>query len=106
MLDVKKNLIALAEREGFSQKQVAAELGITQQAYSAWFNRSKGFTLEHLEQVCDIINVSVVDVITYPAKYIDSATLPQECEECRRKQETIDNLNEYIRLLKSKNKKL
>lgn len=104
MNDVRKNLMALADREGFSQKQIAAELGITQQAYSAWFNRSKGFSFEHLERVCEIINVSVVDVITYPAKYIDSATLPQECEECRRKQETIDNLNEFIRLLKKKQK--
>lgn len=104
MLDIKKNLNALVEKQGFSQKQVAAELGITQQAYSAWFNRSKGFTFEHIEQVCEVINVSVVDVITYPAKYVDSATLPKECNECVKKQETIDNLNELIRLLKKKQK--
>lgn len=104
MLDIKKNLNALVEKQGFSQKQVAAALGITQQAYSAWFNRTKGFAFEHIEQVCKVINVSVVDVITYPAKYVDLATLPQECEECQRKQETIDNLNEYIKLLKTKMK--
>ena len=102
MIDIKANIEAVRKANHLGQKEIADKLNITTQAYSNWMTRSADLPFDRITQICEIMGVSVVDVITYPEKYVPLSSIPHECKECQRKQETIDNLNEYIRLLKKK----
>ena len=56
-----------------------------------------------ISQIADILGVSVVDIVTYPDKYVpeDQMATPA-CEECQKKDEIIENLNLLIKQLKQK----
>ncbi len=41
--------------------------------------------------------MDVIDVITYPVQY---APIVEQCQNCKEKDKIIQNLNEYIEVLK------
>ena len=43
--------------------------------------------------------MDVIDVITYPVKY---SPVVEQCENCKEKDKIIQNLNEYIEVLKKR----
>ena len=43
--------------------------------------------------------MNVIDVITYPVKYVPQAEI---CEKCQEKDKIIQNLNELIEVLKKR----
>ncbi|MDD6747168.1 MAG: helix-turn-helix transcriptional regulator [Paludibacteraceae bacterium] len=101
MIDIQKNIRAILADRGIMQKQVALKLGMTDQALSNWFTRKTDLTFTQIQRICEVTGVELVDVVTYPKKYVpeDQATAPV-CEECRKKDEIIDNLNLLIKQLK------
>lgn len=103
MKKILENIEAIRKEKGFSQEFVAEKLGIKQPAYSRYFQVQDDMKISLLEQIADILEVSVVDIVTYPEKYVpaDQEASPV-CEECQKKQETIDNLNELLREYKRK----
>lgn len=105
MIDVKKNLKQILEERGIMQKQVALALGISDQAISNWFNGTEDVKLRKITQICEAAGVSVIDVLTYPVKYVPESQAKPDCEECIKKQKIIDNLTELLDIYKAKSKK-
>lgn len=103
MIDIKANIEAVRKERLIGQKEIADKLNITPQAYSNWMTRSADLPFDRITQICEVMGVSLIDVITYPEKYVPSSE-QKECEECKKKQRTIDNLNKYIELIESRKK--
>lgn len=102
MIDIQGNLAAILKEKGISRKQVAIEMGVTSPAVSNWFNRTGDIKFSTLSQICEKMGVDIIDVLTYPRKYIPEDSLKPECEECKRKDEMIENLTELLRMYKTK----
>lgn len=105
MNKVLENLEAIRAQKGIKQEVIAERLGVSQQAYSGYFTTTGDMKISRIQEIADILGVSLVDVITYPEKYVPESTIPQECDGCRKKQETIDNLNELLRVYRKQSKK-
>ena len=103
MKKILENIEAIRREKGFSQEYMATKLKIKQPAYSRYFQVQDDMKLSLLEQIADILGVSIVDIATYPVKYVpeDQMATPA-CEECKQKDEIIDNLNLLIKQLKQK----
>lgn len=102
MIDVSKNIEAIRLQKGVKQSELGKKLGVKQSAYSHWINRCPDMPLGRLFNIAEALDVSVLDIITYPEHYVPESTLAPECEECKQKQKTIDNLNLLIDVLNNK----
>lgn len=105
MIDIIKNIEEIRQEKGIKQSEMGKRLGTTQSGYSNFVNRNTDMPFSRITQITDILGVSVVDIVTWPDKYVPEGTSAPECEECQKKQETIDNLNELLREYKLKLKK-
>jgi transcriptional regulator with XRE-family HTH domain len=101
MENILKNVEAIRKEKRIKQEVIAAELGIKQSSYSSYITRESDITFSRLLQISNILGVSVVDIITFPEKYVPESTVKQ-CEECSEKSRTILHLNKYIELLEKK----
>ena len=104
MINVRKNLKAIIEERGISQKKIAIEVGMTESALSNWLKDSSLPTLKKTLEICEVIGVPIVDVFTYPEKYVPEDQAHPACEECKRKDEIIDYLTELLRRYKAEAK--
>lgn len=100
MIDVRKNLKAIIEERGISQKKIAIEVGMTESALSNWLNESSLPTIKKTLEICEVIGIPIVDAFTYPVKYIPEDQAHPTCDECKKKDEIIDNLQELLRRYK------
>ena len=103
MVRILENLEAIRKERGVKQEVIANKLGVSQATYSGYLRDTGDMMISRLQEIADIIGVSLVDIVTYPEKYVPVSDVTVECDECRKKQETIDNLNFLIRQLKKKN---
>lgn len=101
MKKILENIEAIRKDKGMNQDVIAKRLGISQSAYSRYFTDRDDLWLSHLLQICDILETPLNDVVTYPEKYVPANQVKHHCEDCCRKDEIIDNLNEYINILKA-----
>ena len=104
MIDVRKNLRSIIEERGISQKKIAIEVGMKQNSLSNWLSYHGDASLKKITEICKVLGISVVDALTYPVKYVPEDQVSPTCEECKRKDEIIDNLNELLRKYKQENK--
>lgn len=105
MIDVRKNITAIIEERGILKKNVAMDTNVNGSAISNWLHSSGQPTLRKTLEICEVLGISIVDVFTYPEKYVPINQSNTACEECKRKDEIIDNLNELLRKYKSELKK-
>lgn len=98
------NIEAIRKEKGIKQSVIAESLGITQGAYSQYVWRNQDLKYNKIVDIANILKVSVVDVITYPDKYVPISEIKNECAECKKKDLIIENLNNYIELLKKQKK--
>ena len=101
MIEVTKNIEAIRQAKGLSQSELGHRLGVKQTTYSNWVNRSLDMPFGRLSAIADALGMDVIDVLTYPTKYVPYDP-DFECEECKKKQATIDNLNTLIGVLTTK----
>jgi predicted transcriptional regulator len=104
MIDLQENLGAILKERGILHKNVAQAMGVTDAAVSNWFNRTVELKFSTISQICEKFKIPVVDVVTYPKKYIPQDSVNPECEECRKKDEMIENLTELLRRYKAEAK--
>lgn len=105
MISIQKNIRSILSDRGILQKQVANKLGMSDQAFSNWFTRKSDLTFDQIQRICEAADISLVDVVTYPVKYIPESDAKPNCEECQKKQKMIDNLTELLDIYKAKSKK-
>jgi len=66
-----KNLEAIRKDKGIKQVVIAKKLGISQAAYSNYVTRNNDISYNRLSRIADILGTSVIDIITYPRKFVD-----------------------------------
>lgn len=101
MESILSNIETIRKEKRIKQEVIAAELGIKQSSYSSYIIRESDITFSRLLHISNILGVSVVDIITYPDKYVAAAP-EKECQSCIEKERTIQHLNKYIELLEKK----
>ncbi len=99
MEKILENIEAIRQQKGIKQEVIANALGIKQPAYSNYINRESDITWSRLLQISNILEMDVIDVITYPVQY---APIVEQCQNCKEKDKIIQNLNEYIEVLKKR----
>lgn len=104
MKTIQEQIEQIRKDKGFKQSYVANRLGISQSTYSQYFTRNADIRFSLVSQICDILGITIVDAITYPIKYVPIDEAPKECPECRKKDLIIENLNNYIEILKNQRK--
>lgn len=102
MIEILKNIEAIRKEKGIKQEEMGRRLGVTQMAYSNYVNRNLDIPYSRLEQIAKALGVSVVDIVSWPEKYIPESSISPTCEECEKKQITIDNLNKLISVYETK----
>ena len=102
MNDVLKNIEEIRKEKHVKQAVIAEILGIKQPAYSNFINRESDITYSRLLQISNALEVSPVDIITWPEKWVPESQQTHVCENCLEKDKIIQNLNEYIEILKKR----
>jgi transcriptional regulator with XRE-family HTH domain len=98
-MKILENIESIRKEKGVKQAVIAEALGVKQPAYSNYITRSDDIYYNRLSQIANVLGISVVDIITYPEKYVSET---ESCEKCREKDDIIKNLNEYIKVLTKK----
>lgn len=97
--NILENIETLRKERRIKQEVIASELGIKQSSYSSYINRESDITFSRLLRISNILGVNVVDIITWPEKFVPK-TDATCCQECIEKDKTIQHLNDLIELLK------
>jgi len=63
------NIVRIRQQKGFSQDYVANKLGKKQSGYALIENGNRGLDYEVLLQIAIILEMRVIDIITYPEVY-------------------------------------
>jgi transcriptional regulator with XRE-family HTH domain len=99
MNNILKNIETIRKEKRINQDVLAEMLGITQGTYSGYLTQNKDIRYGLLLDIANKMDVSVIDIITYPDKYVPQS---EQCLACKEKDLIIRNLNEYINILKKK----
>lgn len=99
MEKILENIEAIRKEKRIKQATMAEMLGIKQSGYSLYITRESDISWSRLLQISNAFGMDVIDVITYPVKY---APVTEQCESCKEKDKIIQNLNEYIEVLKKR----
>ncbi len=65
-----KNILEIRLKKGFSQEYMAENLGFTQPGYSVIERGMRQMDYSLLCRIADVFDMSVIDIITYPDKYV------------------------------------
>ena len=66
---VLQNIVSIRNAKGFTQDYVATEIGIKQSGYALIEKGERGLQFEMLLQIAIILEMDIIDLITYPDKY-------------------------------------
>ncbi len=100
MNEILKNIEEIRKEKHIKQVVIADILGIKQPAYSNFINRDSDISYSRLLQISNALGVSVIDIITWPEKWVPESQQAHVCEGCLEKDKIIQNLNDYIEILK------
>lgn len=74
-MDIIENIKKIRQEKGLTQLDIAAALDFDQ---SNWNKIEKGvqqLKVNQLEKIANVLGVQVIDLFTYPKKYVDSSTI-------------------------------
>lgn len=81
-----ENIKSIRESKGYSQEEMAEKLAITQSSYARFERGATKTDLSTVQQVASVFNLSLIDLLTYPKKYIDpdaQSVLPMGKQEVK-----------------------
>ena len=103
MNKVQENIELIRREKGIKQSTMANMLNISQSTYSQYFSRNDDIRYGLISQIAEKLGVTVIDIITYPEKWVPLSSMRHnECELCKQKDAIIKNLNNYIDVLEEK----
>jgi transcriptional regulator with XRE-family HTH domain len=82
------NIIKIRHDKDIKQATVAAGIDIDSSTYSKIESGQIGLSVDRLAKIASCFGMSIIDVITYPRKYVDIDSLP-EGEKRRKKSKVI-----------------
>lgn len=103
MIDLKENIKEIIRKCGKTQAVVASCLGINQGSLSERISKNEKIKFKTISDIADVLGIPVIDIITYPDRYVKETPTCDKCEELRLE---IRHLNEYIELLKNQNTRI
>lgn len=101
MNKLQENIENIRKEKGVKQTLLAEILGIKQSSYSAYITKNDDMKYSTLCKIADALNVRVIDLITYPDEYIPAGSV-SKCNDCQRKNDVIQSLTNYIKILEDK----
>ena len=75
---MKLKIREIRENAGFSQDEMAAMMNTSQSTYARFELHTTKIDLQRLEDFAKVLNMPVIDVITYPDRYINVADIGKE----------------------------
>jgi len=83
MKEILRNIRVIRESKGLSQDQAADIMKISQSQYARFERGATKTDLETLSQFANAVDMSLIDIITFPKKFIDSNQLivPEQAVE-------------------------
>lgn len=99
MKQLKEKMRLIREEKGLTQAKLAEKLGITQGALATKLNNLGGMRISTLFDIADALGVSVEEFFS-TTKNENKQKPP--CEECKKKDEQIEILMNYIKTLETK----
>jgi transcriptional regulator with XRE-family HTH domain len=75
---MKPEIKAIREKSGFSQELMAEKMKISQSAYARFELSKTKIDLKRLESFASVLGMDVVDVLTYPERYINVRDIGKE----------------------------
>ena len=99
MNNIRENIEKIRKEKRINQEVLAEMMGITQPTYSGYITQNKDIRYSLLLEIANKLNVSVIDIVAYPDKYVIET---DKCVECKEKDKVIKNLNKYIETLEKK----
>ncbi|MBR1514947.1 MAG: helix-turn-helix transcriptional regulator [Bacteroidales bacterium] len=64
----------IREQRNLSQEETAEKMHISQSAYARFELTKTKIDLERLEKFASVMGMSIIDVLTYPERYVNSTT--------------------------------
>jgi transcriptional regulator with XRE-family HTH domain len=68
---VLKNILAIRKKQGLSQESMALEMELAQSHYGKIERGLTVLTVKHIEKIAEIFKIRIIDIYTYPRKFID-----------------------------------
>jgi len=99
MNTIASNIEAIRKKVGVKQEDLAKRLGVSQGTYSGYLTQNQDIKYGLILEIANKLGVPVVDIITYPDEYVIKS---DNCIECVKRDKTIENLNEYIEMIKKR----
>ena len=75
---MKPQIKAIREKKGFSQELMAEKMQISQSAYARFELSKTKIDLKRLESFASVLNMDIVDVLTFPERYINVRDIGKE----------------------------
>ncbi|RHO70125.1 MULTISPECIES: helix-turn-helix transcriptional regulator [unclassified Parabacteroides] len=72
MNSILDNIDTIRRNKGYSQEYIAAQIGMKQAGFSLIMSGERELKYNTLLQIAKVLQISVIDVITFPEKYIPS----------------------------------
>lgn len=70
MKEILRNIEAIRRDKGYSQEYLASQIGMKQAGLSLIMSGERELKYNTLLQIAKALQVSVIDIITYPDKYV------------------------------------
>jgi transcriptional regulator with XRE-family HTH domain len=75
------NLVTFREKANLSQDQMADKMHVSQSKYARFENGTTKTDLEMMIRFCQVLDITLVDVITWPDTYVNLDKIPTQKEE-------------------------
>ncbi len=81
MGNILDNIKEIRKGKGYGQEYMALKLEMTQAGYALWEKGDRELTYNNLLKIASILEVDVIDIITYPKKFVDISTISAKQEK-------------------------
>jgi transcriptional regulator with XRE-family HTH domain len=80
-----ENILKIRKQKGFSQDFLASQIGMKQAGYGLIEQGKRSLEYNVLLRIAVAFEMDVVDIITYPERYIDSAVIIKDVDSIEEK---------------------
>lgn len=75
---MKLKIKEIREKAGYNQFEMAEKMNISQSTYARFETKTTKIDLDRLEVFAKVLNMTIVDVITFPDRYINVVDIGKE----------------------------
>jgi transcriptional regulator with XRE-family HTH domain len=73
-----KNIVSIRRKHGFSQENLAYDLGMSHSGYALIESGKRKLSFELLLQIANVFKMNIIDIITFPDIYVKSISEKQK----------------------------